>query len=132
MFAKIIYIAARVIAAVIMLQTLFYKFSGAKESIEIFTTVGMEPWGRYGVGVGELIASVLILIPKTAWIGGSMAAGLMAGAILMHVLFLGVEVQGDGGLLFMYALAVLFCGAYVMHVNRLKINEVISGLIGKK
>jgi len=132
MFAKIIYIAARVVAAVIMLQTLFYKFSGAKESIEIFTTVGMEPWGRYGVGVGELIASILILIPRTAWIGGTMAAGLMAGAIMMHVLFLGVEVQGDGGLLFMYALAVLFCGFYVMHVNRLKIYALVHGVIRKK
>ncbi len=88
MFAKIIYIAARIIAALIMTQTLFYKFSGAKESIEIFTTVGMEPWGRYSVGAGELIASILILIPRTAWIGGSMAAGLMAGAIMMHVIFL--------------------------------------------
>lgn len=132
MFEKNIYIVARVIASVIMLQTLFYKFSGAKESIEIFTTVGMEPWGRYGVGIGELIAAILILIPRTAWIGGLVTIGLMSGAVLMHVFFLSLEIQGDGGLLFIYALAALFCGAYVVYVNRSKISSFVLCLIRKK
>ncbi|HEY8933924.1 MAG TPA: DoxX family membrane protein, partial [Cyclobacteriaceae bacterium] len=79
----LVYWTARIIAAFIMLQTLYFKFTGAEESIYIFTQVGMEPWGRIGVGVLELIASVLILINVTAWMGGLLALGLMGGAIMM-------------------------------------------------
>ena len=46
--------ALRLIVAVILLQTLFFKFSAAKESVYIFSTLGMEPWGRIGSGVFEL------------------------------------------------------------------------------
>ena len=92
MFSKIIYALARIVAAFIMIQSLFFKFSGAEESIYIFTTVHMEPWGRYGVAIAELIASILILLPRTAWAGGVMTAGLMAGAISMHFIFLGIAV----------------------------------------
>src|SRR5882672_3340919 len=60
------YWGARIIAAIILLQTLFFKFSASPESVYIFTAVGMEPWGRIGVGVLELIAGVLILISSTA------------------------------------------------------------------
>lgn len=91
--------AARIVAAVIMLQTLYFKFTGAPESIYIFTTVGMEPWGRIGVGVMELIASLLILVPVTSWMGAGIALGLMLGAMGMHFTVLGIEVQGDGGYL---------------------------------
>lgn len=96
----------RLIAAVIMLQTLFFKFTASPESVYIFSTIGMEPWGRIGVGVQELIASVLLLIPRTTAFGAVLGAGLMAGALLFHVAVLGIEVQGDSGLLFTYALLV--------------------------
>jgi putative oxidoreductase len=109
---------ARLIAALIMLQTLYFKFTGASESIEIFTKVGMEPWGRIGVGVLELIASVLILIPALSWWGAGLALGLMVGAIGMHLAILGIEVQGDGGRLFYYALAVAICSAIVLWTSR--------------
>src|SRR4051812_25137485 len=91
---------ARVIAAVILLQTLFFKFSGADESVDIFTTVGQEPWGRYGSGVIELIASVLLFIPGTIGIGALLALGTMSGAIFFHLTKLGIVVHDDGGLLF--------------------------------
>jgi len=96
----------RVIAAVILLQTLFFKFSGAEESVYIFTTVGMEPWGRIGSGIVELIASILILIPRTTGFGAVLAAGTMSGAIFFHLTKLGIEVRGDHGQLFIYALLV--------------------------
>src|SRR5437868_1367625 len=67
----------RLLAAAIMLQTLFFKFSGAEESIYIFSKLGMEPWGRIGTGVMELIASILILIPRTTGIGAIIGIGLM-------------------------------------------------------
>lgn len=108
----------RLIAAYIMLQTLYFKFSGATESVYIFTKVGMEPWGRYGVGLGELIASVLLLIPRTSWLGGFITVGLMAGAIGMHVLVLGVVVFDDGGQLFAYAVIAFVCGAYNLWIGR--------------
>lgn len=96
----------RVIAAVILLQTLFFKFSGAEESVYIFTTVGMEPWGRIGSGIVELIAAILILIPRTTGFGAVLAAGTMSGAIFFHLTKLGIEVRGDHGQLFIYALLV--------------------------
>ncbi len=103
---------ARLVAAFIMMQTLYFKFTASEESVFIFTTVGMEPWGRIGVGVLELIASALILIPATVWAGSILAFGLMAGAIGMHLTLLGIEVKGDGGQLFIYALLVVICAAY--------------------
>ena len=96
----------KLIAAVIMLQTLFFKFTAAPESVYIFTRLGMEPWGRIGIGTMELVASVLILIPKTTGIGAALGAGLMSGALFFHITKLGLIVQDDGGLLFIYALLV--------------------------
>jgi uncharacterized membrane protein YphA (DoxX/SURF4 family) len=101
----------RLVAAVIMLQTLYFKFTGAEESIFIFSQLGMEPWGRIGTGVMELIASVLILYPRTTHLGALLGIGLMSGAIFFHLTKLGIEIKGDGGLLFYYASAVFVsCG----------------------
>jgi uncharacterized membrane protein YphA (DoxX/SURF4 family) len=97
----------RIIAAMIMLQTLYFKFSGAEESVYIFSQLGMEPWGRIGTGILELIASILILYPKTTFFGSALAVGLMTGAIFAHLTKLGIEVKNDGGQLFIYALLVL-------------------------
>jgi hypothetical protein len=108
----------RLIAAVILLQTLFFKFTGAAESVYIFTKVGsgiglnfFEPWGRTGSGVVELVASILILWPAFSWLGSLLAMGTVAGAIVFHLTILGVEVQGDHGLLFVLAWAVLLASA---------------------
>ena len=117
----ILYWAARLLAAIILLQTLFFKFSGASESIEIFTHVGMEPWGRIGVGVLELVAAVLLLLNATAWMGAALSFGLMAGAILMHLTILGISVQNDGGYLFLLAWIVAICSAFVLLMNKEKI-----------
>ena len=108
----------RLIAAAILLQTLFFKFTGAPESIYIFTKVGAEPWGRIGSGVVELIASVLLLYPRTTWLGAAIAGGVMAGAIFSHLTVLGIEVQGDGGLLFGLALTVFVCAGALLFLER--------------
>jgi len=96
----------RLLAAVILLQTLYFKFSAAPESIYIFSKLGMEPWGRIGTGILELIAGILLLIPATTVFGALLAIGLMAGAIFFHLTKLGISVQNDGGQLFIYALLV--------------------------
>lgn len=114
--------------SLILLQTLFFKFTGAEESVYIFTIVGMEPWGRIGVGVMELIASVLLLISAVSWLGAIIAVGLMAGAIGMHLTILGIEVQGDGGYLFFLALVVMICAAFVLWVEREKAISFIGKL----
>jgi hypothetical protein len=108
----------RLVAAGVLLQTLYFKFAGAPESVYIFSTLGIEPWGRIGSGVVELIASGLLLWTGTAGIGGVMAAGLMLGAIASHVTKLGIEVQGDGGLLFALAWIVLVCGTITALIHR--------------
>ena len=111
----------RLVAAIILLQTLFFKFTASPESVYIFTKVGMEPWGRIASGIAELIAAVLILVPRTTWIGALIAMGVMSGAIFFHLTTLGVEVQGDGGLLFAYALLVFISSAILLYLNREKI-----------
>jgi putative oxidoreductase len=125
---KIIGWSARIIAAVIMFQTLFFKFSGSPESIYIFEAVGMEPWGRIGVGVGELIASVLLLIPAVSWMGAAIGAGLMAGAIGFHLTILGIEVQGDGGYLFFLAIVAELCSLFVLWGSRAQVRMVLKSL----
>mgnify|MGYP001003418974 CR=1 FL=1 len=110
-----VWIFLRILPAAIMLQTLYFKFSGAPESIYIFSTIGMEPWGRYAVGIGELIAGVLLLVPKLSWIGALLGVGLMSGAIFFHMAFLGIQVQNDGGQLFAMALVVFIaCFAHLV------------------
>ncbi len=109
---------ARVAVGVILLQTLFFKFTGAPESVYIFTTVGQEPWGRYGSGVVELIASVLLFVPSTVAIGAALALGTMSGAIFFHLTKLGVVVHDDGGLLFALALVVFVCSAFLLWIYR--------------
>jgi len=99
----------RILSAVILLQTLYFKFSGAEESVYIFSTVGIEPWGRIGTGVIEAIAAVLLLIPRTTSIGALMGLGVMSGALFFHLTRLGIEVRGDHGQLFIYALLVFVC-----------------------
>jgi len=126
----LLYWSVRLVAAAILLQTLYFKFTASAESVYIFTTVGMEPWGRIGIGVLELIASVLILINTTAWVGAVLALGLMAGAIMMHFTILGIEVQGDGGQLFLYALIVTICSGIVLLYNKTRIIDLISDIKG--
>ncbi len=111
----------RIIPALILLQTLFFKFTAAPESVYIFSTLGLEPYGRIGIGILELIASVLLLIPSKTWMGAILGFGLMAGAIFSHLTQLGIEVQGDGGYLFILALIVLICCAILILVERKKI-----------
>jgi uncharacterized membrane protein YphA (DoxX/SURF4 family) len=118
MITKILPWIARLLAAVILLQTLFYKFSAAEESVYIFSTLHAEPWGRIGSGILELIASLLILIPRTTAWGALLGLGLMAGAILAHVFVLGVVVKDDGGLLFIYALLVFISCLYLVWTYR--------------
>jgi len=114
----------RIVAAVILLQTLFFKFSAAPESVYIFTKVHAEPWGRIGSGVVELIAAVLILIPRTVWAGALLALGVMAGAIVSHLTVLGIEVMGDSGLLFALALIVFCASAIALALHRSQIPMI--------
>jgi putative oxidoreductase len=118
---KILEWVCRIVAAVILIQTLYFKFTGAEESIYIFTKVGAEPVGRIGSGIIELIAAILLLTPRFGWAGAGLALGTMAGAILSHLTLLGIEVKGDGGLLFGLAVTVFIACAVVLFINRRQI-----------
>lgn len=113
----------RLVAAVILLQTLYFKFTGARESVYIFSTLGAEPWGRIGSGVFELIASVLLLIPRTMLIGAVLSIMVMLGAIVSHVTKLGITLPAvdDHGELFALAVIVLLCSAGVLFLHRDKL-----------
>lgn len=106
--------ASRIVASVLMLQTLYFKFTGAPESVYIFSQVGMEPEGRYATAIAETIAIILILIPQTSLIGASLALFIMIGAIATHVSILGIEVMHDHGQLFIYAVLVAIASLYII------------------
>ena len=112
--------ALRMTAAVILLQTLFFKFTGASESVYIFSTLGMEPWGRIGSGVAELIAAVLLLVPRTVVYGAVLSLGTMSGAIFFHLTRLGIALPlvDDHGELFALAVAVFACSAGTLFLHR--------------
>ena len=114
----------QLVIAAILGQTLFFKFAGAEESIYIFETLGAEPWGRIGSGLFELTAVVLVLIPRTAVYGAVLAVPLMLGAIGAHLTKLGIEVQGDGGLLFGLALTALTSALIVTFLRRRQLPVV--------
>jgi hypothetical protein len=110
----------RLIVAVILLQTLFFKFSAAKESIYIFSTLGAEPWGRIGSGIFELIASILLFIPSTTTVGAAMALAATGSAIVFHLTRLGIALTavGDHGELFALAVLVTLCSMAILLLHR--------------
>jgi putative oxidoreductase len=124
----------RVIVAIILLQTLFFKFTGAEESRYIFSTLmgaENEAFGRIGSGVVELVAVVLLFIPSMTWLGAVLALGTMAGAIFSHLTKLGVVVKDDGGLLFILANVVLIASAVLLYLNRADVPILGNILQGK-
>lgn len=128
---KTLQLVARIIAAIIMLQTLYFKFTAQPESVYIFSTLGIEPFGRIGSGIAELIASILLLIPRTSWIGAILGIGVMAGAIASHLTILGIEVQGDGGQLFGMALVTFLCCLFVLYYERTKVLNFVTTILKK-
>jgi putative oxidoreductase len=120
----------RIIAAVILLQTLFFKFTGAKESVYIFTTVGAEPWGRIGSGVIELIASLLLFSPRTVVYGAGLGLATMCGAIMSHLTLLGITLPAvnDNGELFTLAVITATCLVAVLVLHRREIPLIGSRL----
>jgi len=116
----------RLTAAIILLQTLYFKFTGAEESVYIFSTLGIEPYGRIGSGIAELISAILILIPRTTWLGALMGAGVMLGAILSHLFVLGIEVKNDGGELFILAIITFLCCVALIYWNKSKIINLLK------
>lgn len=129
--AKIISWSLRIVAALIMLQTLYFKFTAAPESVYIFSQIGMEPAGRIGIGVGELIASLLHLVPASAWMGALLSIGLMSGALFFHITKLGIAVMGDGGQLFIYALVVWIASAAVLFIHRAELKKRLAVFLQK-
>ena len=108
----------RLVASIILLQTLFFKFSGAAVSIYIFSEIGIEPWGRIATGILELIAAVLLLVPRTTGLGALLGLGLMSGALFFHIVKLGIIVQNDSGKLFILALLVFLSCVILMIIYR--------------
>ena len=108
----------RIVVAIILIQTLRFKFTAHLDSVYIFESVGLEPVGRIGTGVVELIASILLLIPRTIWAGAVITMGVMGGAIMMHLTQLGIEVKEDGGVLFITALITFVLAAIILFLYR--------------
>jgi uncharacterized membrane protein YphA (DoxX/SURF4 family) len=120
-------LALRILVAIILIQTLRFKLTAHPDSVYIFTKVGLEPFGRIGIGIIELIAGILLLINRTAWLGAGITAGVISGAVIMHLTDLGVEINGDGGVLFYTAVFFLISSLLILYTQRKSIP-----IIGKK
>lgn len=125
---KYVVLASRVIVAIILLQTLRYKFTAHPDSVYIFSKLGMEPIGRITTGIFELIAAILILIPRTIWLGACLTLGIISGAILMHLTILGIEIKNDGGILFIMACLVFCLSSIILWFNRKSIPIIGKSL----
>jgi hypothetical protein len=115
------------LAAIIFLQTLYFKFTAHPDSVFIFEKMGLEPHGRIGIGIAELIAALLLIVPKTRFLGGALGLGVISGAVFSHLFVLGIDVQGDGGSLFMLAIITFLCCLYVTIANRKKLLALLKG-----
>ena len=114
MTQKRIFFGFRIIVAIILIQTLRFKFTAHPDSVYIFESIGLEPAGRIGIGILELIAGILLLIPKTVWMGAVLTLGVIGGAIFMHFTALGIEVNQDGGILFITAMVTFVLSAIIL------------------
>ncbi len=129
---RIISWVLQVVVAVILFQTLFFKFAGAEESKYIFSELGMEPWGRIGSGVVELIAVLLLLYPRTTTLGAILSLGVISGAIIGHLTKLGIVVKDDGGLLFILAVVVFVGSAAILVIRRTQIPIVGARFVSRQ
>ena len=122
----------QVVCASILFQTLFFKFTAAEESVYIFKTLGIEPWGRIGSGVAELIACVLLLTPRTVSVGALLSLSVIGGAIVSHLTRLGIVVNDDGGLLFALALIVFACCVTILIVRRRQLLALVRVFVPRQ
>ncbi len=117
-----------IIAALILLQTLYFKFTGAPESVYIFEQLGLEPYGRIGTGILELIIAALLLVKRSSLVGGILGLGVIIGALFSHIFVLGIVVQDDGGLLFGLALLVFVLCFITIWIQKDKLWNFIHQL----
>lgn len=133
MSAKVIFSwVLRLTVAVILLQTLYFKFTAHPDSVHIFSALGIEPWGRIGLGIVELITAALIFVSRFKVIGMLSSLGIILGAIFSHLLVLGINVSNDGGGLFILAVIVLISSSLWLILNRSEVKEVLNVFLKRK
>ena len=123
-----IFLVLRILVAVILIQTLRYKFTAHPDSVYIFSKIGLEPVGRIGIGIIELIAALFLLINRTVWLGAIIALGVISGALFMHLTDLGLEINNDGGTLFFMALGIFILSLTILFKERKKIPFIGKSL----
>ncbi|QCX37954.1 DoxX family protein [Aureibaculum algae] len=121
-----IHFTLRLIVALVLVQTLYFKFSAHADSVYIFNTLGLEPYGRITIGILELIAAILLFIPKTIWLGALLSLLIITGAIYAHLTKLGITIHGDRGKLFYLAISVFILSAIILLNNRQNIPFTIK------
>ena len=123
---------AQLAVAIILIQTLRFKFTAHPDSVFIFSQMGIEPYGRIVIGIAELIAGILVVIPKTVWIGALLSLGLMGGAILSHLTILGIEVQQDNGALFITAIVTFLSSLFIIWIHRNTVLSIFNPVLNKE
>lgn len=127
-FKKTSTIILSLVITIIYLQTLYFKFSAHPDSVYIFSKLNLEPYGRIGIGILELITAILIVTPKTRIIGAILSLGVIFGAIVSHLGPLGIEVLGDGGKVFYLAVIIFVCSALLLWIQKEELKHLFTTL----
>jgi uncharacterized membrane protein YphA (DoxX/SURF4 family) len=115
----------RLVPAIILLQTLYFKFTAHPQSVKLFTEIGMEPYGRIGTGIIELIAAILILIPRFTGYGAILGLIMMTGALYFHLTKIGIYFDGDP-VLFLYALVTFISCAILIFIYKKQLEKQLK------
>ena len=124
----------QIIAAAILAQTLFFKFTYAPETRLIFERLGGRP-AATAAGVMELVCAVLLLLPRMAIFGALLSLGVIAGAIGTHLFVIGIDVvdpatgRGDGGLLFGLAVAIAALSLVILALRRQEVAAMVRRFV---
>lgn len=129
---KIFSVLLKLLISLIVGQTLFFKFSGAEESIYIFSTLKVEPWGRIALGTLELLSIILLWISRTTVYALILIFVMMCGAVASHLFILGIDIMGDGGELFILGMVTLLTSAVLLFTKREEIKTLGMKFIARK
>jgi len=100
----------------ILIYNAYVKLSSSPGAIQLFTGLGLEPYGRLLLGATEIFAALLIVYPPTMKYGAVLGVILMSGVILIHLTKLGIALGGDYSF-FIMGIVAFCCSAALIWIS---------------
>lgn len=105
----------RVGAAIVFLGLGYVKLTADASSmwVGLFDALGLGQWFRYLTAAMQATGGLLMLIPRTAWIGAAIAGCTMIGAIIVDLFVLSVPDQAVIPAFLLALVAIVFARTYL-------------------